>query len=47
MVTSIGSSVQNPANNKKIQNYVFNLGEVLGRGNFSQVYKAVNLTNSK
>ena len=46
MVTSIGSSVQAPSNNKKIQNYVFNLNEVLGRGNFSQVYKAVNITNS-
>jgi hypothetical protein len=28
--------------NKKIQNYVFNINEVLGRGNFSKVYRAVN-----
>lgn len=24
---------------KKIENYVYNLGETLGSGNFSQVYK--------
>lgn len=28
--------------NKKIQNYVFNMNEVLGKGNFSKVYRAVN-----
>ena len=27
---------------KKIQNYVFNLADLLGRGNFSKVYKATN-----
>ena len=27
---------------KKIQNYVFNLADMLGRGNFSKVYKATN-----
>lgn len=28
--------------NKKIQNYVFNMNDVLGKGNFSKVYRAVN-----
>lgn len=32
--------------NKKIQNYIFNLNEVLGRGNFSKVYKAFNEVTS-
>ncbi len=33
-----------PINNttKKIQNYVFKLNEVLGKGNFSKVYKGHN-----
>ena len=32
---------------KKIQNYVFNLGDMLGKGNFSKVYRAINeLTGS-
>lgn len=30
---------------KKIQNYVFNLADMLGRGNFSKVYKATNELN--
>jgi hypothetical protein len=33
-------------NYKKIQNYVFDLNDVLGAGNFSKVYKAVNQTTS-
>lgn len=45
-ISGVNSSLQTTANNKKIQNYVFNLNEVLGRGNFSQVYKAVNVTSS-
>ena len=32
---------------KKIQNYVFDMGNVLGVGNFSKVYRGVNqLTSS-
>lgn len=27
---------------KKIQNYTFRLNEVLGKGNFSKVYRGVN-----
>jgi hypothetical protein len=27
---------------KKIQNYIFNLADMLGQGNFSKVYKATN-----
>jgi serine/threonine protein kinase len=46
-VGSLGTSIQNLSNSKKIQNYVFNMNEVLGKGNFSHVYKAVNITNSK
>jgi len=34
------------AHNKKIQNYVFNMNEVLGKGNFSKVYRAVNEVTS-
>ena len=34
-------------NTKKVENYVINLNEVLGRGNFSIVYRAVNTINSK
>ena len=33
-------------NYKKIQNYVFDLNDMLGAGNFSKVYKAVNQTSS-
>lgn len=33
-------------NYKKIQNYVFDLNELLGAGNFSKVYKAVNQLTS-
>lgn len=32
---------------KKIENYLINLNEVLGRGNFSVVYRAINTLNSK
>lgn len=38
-----------PVNNttKKIQNYQFKLNEILGRGNFSTVYRGLNeLTSS-
>lgn len=31
---------------KKVQNYVFKLNEVLGKGNFSTVYKGLNELNS-
>lgn len=43
-------SASSPApqpHNKKIQNYVFNMNEVLGKGNFSKVYRAVNEITSK
>lgn len=45
---NIASNIkQNPQTNmKKIQNYVFNLNELLGAGNFSKVYKAINQQNS-
>lgn len=33
---------QMPAQTKKIQNYIFNLSDMLGKGNFSKVYKATN-----
>lgn len=38
-----------PVNNttKKIQNYQFKLNEVLGKGNFSKVYRGVNELTSK
>jgi len=32
---------------KKVHNYVFKLNEVLGKGNFSTVYKGHNELNSK
>jgi hypothetical protein len=32
---------------KKVQNYVFRLNEILGKGNFSTVYKGLNELNSK
>jgi hypothetical protein len=35
-----------PPNYKKIQNYMFDLNDILGAGNFSKVYKAVNQTTS-
>lgn len=37
------------ANNttKKIQNYTFRLNELLGKGNFSKVYRGVNELTSK
>lgn len=37
------------ANNttKKIQNYTFKLNEVLGKGNFSKVYRGLNEITSK
>ena len=38
-------SNQSP-NYKKIQNYVFDLNDILGAGNFSKVYKAMNQTTS-
>ena len=31
---------------KKIQNYVFDLGNVIGAGNFSKVYRGINQLNS-
>ena len=42
-----GQSQPHLGYNKKIQNYVFNLQEVMGQGNFSKVYKAANVTNSE
>lgn len=35
-----------PVHNKKIQNYIFNMNEVLGKGNFSKVYRAINEVTS-
>lgn len=32
---------------KKVHNYIFKLNEVLGKGNFSTVYKGINELNSK
>jgi len=32
---------------KKIQNYIFNFNDLLGKGNFSKVYKAHNEVTSK
>lgn len=42
--TSKPPSIQ--PNYKKIQNYVFDLNELLGAGNFSKVYRAVNQLTS-
>lgn len=36
-----------PNTTKKIQNYQFKLNEVLGKGNFSKVYRGINELNSK
>lgn len=38
---------QPPNTTKKIQNYQFKLNEVLGKGNFSKVYRGINELNSK
>lgn len=35
-----------PNTTKKIQNYQFKLNEVLGKGNFSKVYRGINELNS-
>jgi hypothetical protein len=35
-----------PNTTKKIQNYQFKLNDVLGKGNFSKVYRGVNELNS-
>lgn len=32
---------------KRIQNYIYKYNDVLGKGNFSTVYKAVNTITSK
>jgi hypothetical protein len=40
--THIGST----SNLKKIQNYVFDLNNVIGTGNFSKVYRGINQLTS-
>ena len=37
----------NQALTKKVENYLINLNEVLGKGNFSVVYRAVNTLNNE
>jgi hypothetical protein len=43
----MGSQSPQGATTKKVENYLIHLNEVLGRGNFSVVYKAVNCLTSK
>jgi len=45
MLSQLQPSTQ--AATKKVENYLINLTEVLGKGNFSVVYRAVNTLNSK
>lgn len=45
-VPVMGGYPYNQNTTKKIQNYQFKLNEVLGKGNFSKVYRGINELNS-
>ena len=40
MIKTDGHGSQNEPICKKIQNYIFKFSDILGKGNFSKVYKA-------
>ena len=43
----IRDRVQIPQNCKEVQNYIYFTDKVLGNGNYSVVYEAINKNNSK
>jgi hypothetical protein len=46
-IRSIKNRLQIPADAKQIQNYCYFPNRILGTGNYSTVYEAFSLSNSK